>query len=550
MLWSPEELKVKCEVFQAKWTSFVQTAAFDEFVEFAVAASSITGYLVTKGLPGLHQSAYAIEQKLLPHFDPWQTPTMDVDTLEALHGLMETFNERVASFIQGNFSELVERRKHADVGNPENMALAKSVWFVTHNPEQWEGLTSQAQYFNVQAGVCSLESCLASQYEPAIVLVDALGGKPGAFEFAIKALLGCFSATHLIGVNLAPDFESLNNALVAGCDFCFTASTAQPLIMDRIVKLCESEKEAPYRVLVVDDSKTASAAVQHTLSESGIESMAITEPHEVLKSLGAFQPDLILMDMYMPGCTGVEVTRVVRQHVEYLSIPVVYLSGDTNVALQVDALRLGGEHFLTKPFNPVILNAVVHSKIERYRALRRSMFHDSLTDLLNHTAAKQRLDAALVRAAATQQPLCVAMMDIDHFKKVNDTYGHPMGDQVIRSMAWLLKQRMRDTDVIGRYGGEEFLVVLPGSNATESIALLNAIREDFAQIGYQHQDVRFTCTFSAGVALWSPGLSAEALIARADEALYLSKRSGRNQIRTGAPVRRANKAEVKSASST
>jgi diguanylate cyclase (GGDEF)-like protein len=237
----------------------------------------------------------------------------------------------------------------------------------------------------------------------------------------------------------------------------------------------------------------------------------------------------------MPGCTGVEVTRVIRQHAQFLSTPVVYLSADTNVALQVDALRLGGDHFLTKPFNPVILNAVVKSKIERYRALRKTMFFDSLTGLLNHTSSKQRVATAIAAATVDNTALCVVMLDIDHFKKVNDSFGHPMGDQVIRSMAWLLKQRLRKTDVVGRYGGEEFLVILPSTNLEQAYQLLDAIRLDFSMIRHLAQDVSFACTFSAGIAQWSAGMTAEELVKQADEVLYQAKHGGRNQVAVRTP---------------
>jgi PleD family two-component response regulator len=196
-------------------------------------------------------------------------------------------------------------------------------------------------------------------------------------------------------------------------------------------------------LLVVEDSSTAIKLIQRALEEHKIVSKAISDPRFVLDELRDFQPDLILMDMYMPKCTGVEAARVIRQHAQFLSIPIVYLSGETDVALQIDALRLGGDHFLTKPFNPVFLNAIVKSKIERYRSLRRSMYHDSLTGLLNHTSTKSALDRALAESA--ERPAAGIGGDGRYrlFQKVNDTYGHPVGDQVIRSLAWLLKQRLR-----------------------------------------------------------------------------------------------------------
>ena len=234
----------------------------------------------------------------------------------------------------------------------------------------------------------------------------------------------------------------------------------------------------------------------------------------------------------MPDCTGVEATRIIRQHAEFLSTPVIYLSGDDDMALQVEALRLGGEHFLTKPFNPVFLNAVVKSKIDRYRALRRSMLHDGLTGLLNHPTIKERLALAVNTARTSNTTLAVAMIDIDNFKKVNDTYGHPAGDQVIRSLAWLLKQRLRKTDLVGRYGGEEFLVVLPGADNHRAVEVLDRIRRDFSLIKHPFKDTTFDVTFSAGVSHFPATSCPQALIKEADEALYEAKHSGRNCITT------------------
>lgn len=177
-----------------------------------------------------------------------------------------------------------------------------------------------------------------------------------------------------------------------------------------------------------------------------------------------------------------------------------------------------------------MLNAVVKSKIDRYRMLRRSMHQDSLTGLLNHSSSKQRVDALVKAAVAEDLPLCVAMLDIDHFKRVNDTYGHPMGDQVIRSVAWLLKQRLRKTDAVGRYGGEEFLVILPQADAERAHQLLDRIRVDFSQFLHPVKRSSFSCTFSCGIAQLAPGLNGPALIKKADEALYKAKHQGRNQI--------------------
>lgn len=527
---SPAELQKKSAEFLSRWQSCKDHPGIDTFVEFAVAASSFTEFLNNRGLPGLHQNARALEQQVLSQFDRWNTDPLPEAPLHELDRQVAEFGGRIAAFLSDNTDTSTERRLYQDNSLLAEFLPTKKIWLLTTHPGDWKDVVTQSGYFNIQVEVGTQHDDLTGSPDPSLVLVDAMGQTPAAFNARIQALRQRCLASSIIGLQLSPDFEGLHSALRSGCDLCFPKGTAQSAIMARIVKLCGSEPEPPYRVLVVEDSRTASTLIQRTLKESGVESMAIANPQEVLTALSKFQPDLVLMDMYMPGCTGVEVTRVIRQHEEFLSTPVVYLSSDTSIALQVDALRLGGDHFLTKPFNPVILNAVVRSKIERYRILRRSMYLDSLTGLLNHTTSKQRLAAAVSTALAEGSPLCVAMIDIDHFKHVNDTHGHPMGDQVIRSLAWLLRQRLRKTDAVGRYGGEEFLVILPQADADRAHRLLDRIRLDFSQFSYPVPGAAFACSFSGGIAQLTPNISAPALVKRADDALYQAKRQGRNQL--------------------
>ena len=285
------------------------------------------------------------------------------------------------------------------------------------------------------------------------------------------------------------------------------------------------------RVLIVEDSATAVAHIRRSLTQHGIDSRAINDPRQLLETAAEYRPDAILMDMYMPFCTGVEVTSALRQIPEYQALPVIYLSSETDIVQQVEALRLGGDQFLTKPVNPIILASVVKTKIERYREMLYSGQHDSLTGLLNHSTSKVQIER-LLQGALPDGELVVAMIDIDRFKMVNDTYGHPVGDQVIRSLAWLLRGRLRNTDLIGRYGGEEFIVALPGIAPAHAQRLLEQIREDFSQLPHAHAQGTLRTTFSCGIAQFDPEQPCDAgeLSQRADLALYQAKNGGRNRV--------------------
>jgi diguanylate cyclase (GGDEF)-like protein len=162
--------------------------------------------------------------------------------------------------------------------------------------------------------------------------------------------------------------------------------------------------------------------------------------------------------------------------------------------------------------------------------LRELMLHDSLTGLLNHTTVKERLEKELAQATRQRVPASLAMVDIDRFKSINDNYGHLAGDRVIKSLARLLQQRLRKSDLIGRYGGEEFLVLMNNTRGEDALALLEKMRHDFAELRHQSGEQSFKVSFSAGIASAAPGAHATALTETADRALYAAKNSGRNRI--------------------
>ena len=280
----------------------------------------------------------------------------------------------------------------------------------------------------------------------------------------------------------------------------------------------------------VDDSRAQAAHTEMVLNSAGIVTRALTAPLSVMAELAEFQPDLIILDMYMPECLGTELAKVIRQHERHVSVPIIYLSAEDDLDKQLDAMSEGGDDFLTKPIKPRHLIATVRNRAARARSLKARMVRDSLTGLYNHTHTLQLLDDARFRARRDERPLTFAMLDIDHFKRVNDTYGHPMGDRVIKSLALFLKQRLRKTDHIGRYGGEEFAVVLPDTDAESARKVLEEIRQRFAEIHYPAQPHDLSCTFSCGIAELGEEMDIKTLAKQADEALYTAKHGGRNRV--------------------
>lgn len=334
----------------------------------------------------------------------------------------------------------------------------------------------------------------------------------------------------VIYISVVDHVEARLQAVRSGGGAYFTKPVDAAALIDALDRLIFQPPPLPYRVLIVDDSKVHANFNALQLKKAGMKVETVNEPLKLMSPLIDFNPDLILLDMYMPECTGMELAGVIRQMEQFVSVPIVYLSAETDREKQLEAISLGADDFLTKPIEPPYLIAAVKSRIERYRKLRSLMLRDSLTGLFNHTTTKERLCQDVSRAQRQNSPLSFAMLDLDCFKSVNDTYGHAAGDRVLKSLAHLLVRRLRSTDVIGRYGGEEFAVILPNTGLEDAVILMDEIRDGFSKVHHQAGESGFSAAFSCGVASYPEFMTPQALSRAADRALYAAKSQGRNRV--------------------
>lgn len=285
-----------------------------------------------------------------------------------------------------------------------------------------------------------------------------------------------------------------------------------------------------FRVLIVEEQSMVASYYNMVLKMAGMEAQIATSAKHILDQVRDFHPDLILMDTFMTEVNTADLARVIRQIEDFVSIPIIFLSSEDDFGKRIEALNLGGDDFLIKPIKAAHLIAVVRSRLERSKILRSYMVRDSLTNLLNHTAFRNILSQEESRCRRHNARMALAMLDIDHFKMVNDTYGHAVGDSVLKGLARLLQQRLRKHDVIGRYGGDELVAILIDCDGAQAYSIMEEIRRHFSEVAFEPggSDPLYL-TFSCGVSSFPQAQTAETLSDLADQALYRAKANGRNR---------------------
>lgn len=490
---------------------------------------SLTGSGKTFGFPALSDAARNLEACLKLHAQA--RSALSAAQRDQIQGLLVKL--RQAALTQG--VGLGDASSVAVPAAQANTAGYRRVYIVEDDAAQAEELRVQLSYFGYEITVFNTLSAfrLAMQANPdAVVLMDIhFPEGPMAGIAAIREMQQSRDkSVPVIFISAQDEFTVRLEAVRVGGIAYIVKPVHLGSLIDRLDEMTSSIPSVAHRVLIIEDSVALASLYAGVLEQAGIEARVVNEPLTVMPALSEFAPDLILLDMYMPGCDGMELAKVIRQMDVYDSIPIVFLSAERDVGKQQIAMNLGGDDFLSKPIQPERLVAAVTSRIRRSLRLRALMVRDGLTGLLNHAAITEQFEREVARAIRQGTPLSLAMVDIDHFKNVNDTYGHPAGDRVIKSLARLLKQRLRETDLVGRYGGEEFAIVLADTDAASTSKVLDAIREDFSRVHHQADGREFGVTFSCGIAEVGLFDNAVLLNGAADRALYQAKHAGRNRI--------------------
>jgi len=286
-------------------------------------------------------------------------------------------------------------------------------------------------------------------------------------------------------------------------------------------------------LLIVDSDESSRKDIFQQFTSVGYQVEEALTVNAAKQMLYGVSYDLIVLNLSMTSSSGYALFDFLKSDPNFKWVPLIILSDVEDFDESVKCLDLGADDYIAKPVMFKYLLARVRRLLTRVREFEQMAFRDALTDVYNRRYFENHLSIGLHRIERTQEPMTIALLDIDRFKLVNDTYGHPVGDLVLQEIARILKDNLRISDLIARFGGEEFVLIF--EKTTEKIAslmmdmLLQKVREHcMATVNGQ----KIYVTFSAGIASWEMGLTKDEWIERADQLLYYAKESGRNRCVT------------------
>jgi diguanylate cyclase (GGDEF)-like protein len=357
--------------------------------------------------------------------------------------------------------------------------------------------------------------------------------KETSFRLAkgLRELPGC-ETLPIAFISAAEDMETRISAAHAGGSLFLTKPVEADVFADSVQQLL-SERPTKPRVLTLDDDAEFGQRISTVLQREGMSCLVLQEPKDLLEQLDRFRPDLLLLDVLLPKVSGFDICRMLRAAPAWRDLPILFLTAKTGIETRVAAFRAGGDDYLAKPIVPEELLARIQVRLERARLMQERAAGDARTRIARRRGFMARFGAYLTDADRKGQPVSIALIDIDHFKLVNDTHGHLSGDRVLARFGKLLSTRFRAGDLRARWGGEEFMLCFPNETIATTAGVVDRLLAEVRNMTFESDAVseRFEVTFSAGVASFpADGHGVLDLVRAADRRLYIAKRAGRNQV--------------------
>lgn len=451
-------------------------------------------------------------------------------------------NKVVEQLNQAFAQDLIRNNTTSVESESTDSDAAPCIWLVERDPmlatyvgQQLNSFGYKIEYFSNAEQLNLASEQNSDKTNPSLLLIDhrANSGSELAHDPVIfwRTKLESFTCP-IIFMGAEESLEVRLTAVRVGALNYFVKPLDVPRIAAAITGILKRANDEPERVLIVEDDSAFATDCRMILEQSGMKVRWVSQTVDFLQAVIEFSPEVVLMGLHLPNAQGTEMVKILGQFEHWSEIPIVYTSAKSDDQLKTLAMLEGGDACLFKPVSPDLLISACQRRVELFRKLQQAVIRDGLTGLMKHAAIKNALTAEREYATRNRHTFSVIMLDIDHFKRVNDTYGHAIGDLVIASLGTLLRQHFRQTDKLGRYGGEEFTLILPNCTEKKAFQLAESLSKAFAAIQFCAVGESFSCTLSAGVIdnEQYPDHTADELLAEADRMLYQAKQAGRNKV--------------------
>lgn len=322
-------------------------------------------------------------------------------------------------------------------------------------------------------------------------------------------------------------------AIHCGADGFFEEPVDWETLMSRLRYLLDRNKPSMYRILSVEDDPDQSAFIKAVLESAGYTVHMLDDPKYFEEALLAVQPDLVLLDIMLPGITGFELSKYLRQDERYATLPILFLSTQNALDAHIESARSGADDHLVKPIAPQLLLSAVASRLERARLINSLLHRDGLTKLLTHAAFMDEAEGVVAQCKRDETKLaCLFIVDIDNFREINTKYGYQTGDRILTCLSTIMRQRIRQSDKVGRYAGEELIGIVEDLDEYDAVKLATRLLEDFALIEHKaNNGTTFRTTVSAGICMFEPSvMDLDRWRRLTEQAVKAAKSAGRNCV--------------------
>jgi len=407
---------------------------------------------------------------------------------------------------------------------------------VTQDRELAEALLKEANSWEMRSLIASdviAARELMSENSPDVVLLDLCAS--GTRENTLTLLAELSGHTPPVPVIVFTAQDSLLARvkvarLARGSILQKPVSPSQ--VLETVNQILQQSRSAEARVMIVDDDSQTLTALHTLLTPWGLKVYTLENPLRFLEAMAVVKPDLLILDVEMPGVSGIELCQVARNDSQWSGLPILFLSAHSDTKTRQQVFAAGADNYISKPIVEPELITRIFNRLERVRWLRNLSEIDALTFVANRRKSTQDLHQYLQWSDRHHQPFCFAIVDLDYLKQINHRYGHALGDRVLSRLGELLRQTFHNQDVVGRWGGTEFVVGMAGMTKTDGVQRLWEVLKSLRQIEFTAANGdKFYTTFSAAVVEYpQDGDNLQALYQTADTVLDQAKAMGRNRV--------------------